>query len=359
MDGVLGLVARLAAHDLALLVIAGVIGALFIVSTAFCGYAILLRAGHQRRDRLWEGLRARWEAPVLAAIVDPEQVPVVHALVTPEHEMHFVHFVLEYSRRMRGEEQLTLQKLVEPYLDLIAERLGDRRAEVRTRAIQTLGTLGLPKYANELLAGLDDASPLVSMVAARYLARREFPEFAPAVIERLHRFEGWNRNFLASMLATMGPACSAALRSGLSDEQAPPWLRSVHAEALRMQIDPAAADVAITVLSTAKDIELIAALFRLLATVGRPEHVPVIREWCDSPDPIIRARALHALGALSSEEDIPLLVDAMYDESPWAALHATRGVREAGGKALLAEIARSEHPNAVLAAQILFAEAEA
>jgi hypothetical protein len=49
----------------------------------------------------------------------------------------------------------------------------------------------------------------------------------------------------------------------------------------------------------------------------------------------------------------------MDDPSPWAAMHAARGVREAGGERILAEIAESSHPNAELARQILFEEAGA
>lgn len=331
-----------------------VIGALFLVSLAFSGYAILLRARHQRRELLWNELSARWEGPVLAAIVDPDQIPAAQATVSEEHQLHFVRFVLEYSRRVRGAERRTLRTLVEPYLDGIAERASDRRSEVRTRAVQTLGSLGLPKYSKEVLAGLEDASPLVSMVAARYLARREFPEFAPAVMKHLHRFEGWNRRFLASMLATIGPEASPVLRSGLIDEDQPAWLRSVQAEALKMQLDPRAGDFAARALERAEDRDLVATLLQLLATVGRPEHIPIIRERCGSLDLVIRAQALHALGLLSDASEIPFLVEAMSDESPWAALHAARGVREAGGEEILAEIAKSDHPTAKLAGQILF-----
>jgi hypothetical protein len=146
------------------------------------------------------------------------------------------------------------------------------------------------------------------MVAARYLARREFPEFAPAVLKRLHRFEGWNRRFLASMLAEMGPEASPTLREKLADQNEPAWLRAVHAEALGMQLDLLAGDVAVEVLGTAEDRDLIVANLHLLAAVGRPDHLPVIRERCAVSDVVIRAQALHALGLLGDTEDVPLLL---------------------------------------------------
>ncbi|MDA1104291.1 MAG: HEAT repeat domain-containing protein [Gemmatimonadetes bacterium] len=352
------LAGSLTVSETALMVLVAVILALFAVTLAFSVYAVLLRSRHRRRDRLWEELSARWEAPVLAALVDADQIPAAQACVDEEHRLHFVRFVLEYTRRVRGEERRTLQKLVAPFLDGIAARAQDRRSEVRTRAIQTLGTLGLPKYSAEVLRGLEDPSPLVSMVAARYLARPEFPEFTPIVMKHLDRFEGWNPRFLASMLAKIGPEASSTLRDGLADEATPSWLRAVQAEALRMQLDPVAGDLAAAALPGTEDRDLISALLRLLAAVGRPTHVPIIRELCGSSDIIVRAQALHALGFLSNADDIPLLVAAMDDESPWAALHAARGVREAGGERELAELAESDHPHARLAGQVLFEEGE-
>jgi hypothetical protein len=358
VDDLSGFTATLTLPESAMMALSAVILALFVTSLIFSGYAVMLRAGHQRRDRTWRELSTRWEGPVLAAIVDPETIPAAQAMVDDEHRLYFVRFVLEYTRRVRGEERRRLQKLVAPFLDGVAERATDRRSEVRTRAIQTLGTLGLPRYSKEVLAGLDDPSPLVSMVAARYLARPEFPDLAPAVMKHLHRFEGWNRRFLASMLAAMGPEASPSLRDRLADQNEPAWLRAVHAEALAMQLDPVAGDVAVEALATAEDRELISALLRLLAAAGRPDHLPTIRERCVSQDVVIRAQALHALGLLGDENDLPLLVEAMDDPSPWAAMHAARGVREAGGRSILTEIAESDGPNASLAGQILSEEAD-
>lgn len=337
----------------ALVVLSVIIVALFAVTMAFSIYTIVLRIRNERRDRLWRDLTERWEAPVLDAIMEPEAVPAVWPQVPDRYRLHFVQFVLEYTRRVRGEERRTLARLAEPYLDSIAERLDDRRAEIRTRAVQTLGTLGLPKYADQVMAGLDDPSPLVSMVAARSLARRDHPEFAPVVMKHLARFDGWNPRFLASMLAAMGPEASQTFRQGLADPATPAWLRAVEAEALRMQLDPASGDIAVEALGNTTDRELVASLLRLIAAVGRPEHVSLIRGFCTDADPVIRAHALHALGELGTDADIPMLLDAMSDPSPWVALHAARGVREAGGSKMLVELARSDGVPARLAGQVL------
>jgi len=341
----------------ALLLVTLIVLGILLIAVLFSLYAILLRVGHSRRERLQAELRDRWEGPVLSAIADPARVSDVHPLIPRQYRMHFVQFVLDYARRVRGAERKTLRRLVEPYLDEIAERATHPRAEVRTRAVQTLGILGLPKYSKEVLAGLEDPSHLVSMVSARYLARPEFPEYGPALMEHLERFDGWNRFFLASMLAAMGPEVSPVLRDGLGDEGQPPWLRAVYAEALRMQVDARSADPAVEALSPGMGHrDLAASLLRLLAAVGRPEHIDAIRPLCQVEDEIVRAQAFHALGMLGDEKELPLLFHGMEDESPWAALHAARGAREAGGSAHLREIATGEGDRARLAGQVLYEE---
>lgn len=356
------LLARLgtdALSEAVLIVLVATTLALFVVSLAFSGYAIVLRVGHGARARRWARLTERWQEPLLEALVDPSAEAAVHALVEPGQRLHFVQFVLEYSRRVRGEERAVLRRLALPYLDEIAARTDHRRAEVRTRAVQTLGTLGLPAYAPRVLEALDDPSPLVSMVAARYLARREFPQFAGSVIDHLHRFEGWHRQFLGSMLAAMGPEVSARLRERLADFEAPRWLRAVMADALRQQLDPLAADSAAQALAETEDRELAVALLKLLAGVGRPEHASVVRRMVAATDFVVRAQALHALGVLGTEEDLPRLLEAVDDPSPWVALHAARGLRAAGARQALVQIAESGGEAAEVAGQVLYEEGAA
>jgi len=356
MDEIMAFVQALSVRDSGLLTLSAIIIALFVVTVAFCGYTLLLRWRNGRRDDLWERLRARWEQPVLGAISDPDTIPDVRAEVDARYRRHFVRFVLEYSRRVRGSERETLRRLVAPFLDEIAPQIRSPRPEVRARAVQTLGTLGLPRYADVVLDGLKDESPLVAMAAARYLARQEYAQYAPAILDQLQRFSSWNRSFLASMLANMGPAVLPALRDALGDGTQESWLRVVFAEALRMGLDPRAADVAADVLSSEHDRDLRASLLRLLAAVGRPEHLAVVRRLTDDDDEIVRAQALHALGVLGGEEHLPLLFAGMDDPSPWAKLHAARGVRDVGGRKLLEAMAGSAAPDAALAGQVLFEE---
>jgi HEAT repeat protein len=340
-------------QDAGLLALIAVIVALLVVTLAFSAYTVVLRLRHEARRRLRARLAGAWEGPVLRALADPDLAPQVHGAVEARYRLHFVQFALEYSRRVRGEERRTLRALARPYLAPLAGRASSRRAEVRVRAVQTLGALGLPGYEREVLAGLDDPSPVVAMVAARSLARAEFPEHAAPVLARLHRFDGWSPRFLAAMLAAMGPQIAGELRRGLADEGRPAWVRAVEAEALRIQKDLGAADVAARLLGQPQDPDLLIAALRLLEVVGRPEHAAAVRALCGSAHVMVRAYALHSLGTLGDEGDVPRLIEAMEDPSPWVAIHAARGVRQAGAEQLLAHLAASDHPSALLAAQVM------
>lgn len=342
-------------RDSALALVGTAVLLLVVLACAFAVYALALRARTNARERRWRRLVARWQEPVLNALLDPDRAGEVHARVAPADRLRFVRFVLEYSRRVRGEERETLRSLALPYLGPLEERSTSQSVEVRTRAIQTLGSLGIPEFAKVVLGALEDPSPVVAMVAARSLCRKEHPEYAPAVLRRLDRFDLWSREFLAAMLVGVGPDAAPALRVALADREQPPRVRAVAADALRLLRDLEAGDAAVAALDPEgeDDPELTASLLRLLATVGIPDHLPVIRARCTSTDPTVRAAACGALGTLAEDEDQQRLLGALSDPSPWVAMRAAQGLIAAGATPLLRDLADSDHPRATLAQQVL------
>lgn len=329
------------------------VAALFVVTLAFSAYAIALRLHHKARDRIRARFADRWRDRMLLAVADEDEAVALRESIREDERLYFVGFAVQYARRVRGEGREGLRGMVRPYLDQVATRADSPSVEVRARAIQTLGTLGLPEHSARVMSALDDPSPLVAMVAARALAQEESSEYAAAVLSRLARFQGWNRRFLAAMLAAMGARVAATLRDAFADPRGEPRARAVLAEALQIQGDPLAGDVAVEVLGSTTDQDLLASSLRLLHEIGRPEHAAAVRSLCASPDDVVRAQALRTLGSVGSEIDVPSLLEAMEDASPWAALNAARGVLEAGGARVLSEIAASGQPTAVLARQVL------
>lgn len=321
----------------ALLVVVGL--ALGGLALALAVYAVILRLANDRKARRRRELEGRWEEPLLAAMTDPEALPGLWDRVEERHRLHFVDYVLRFARRVRGDERTLLEAAAAPYLDLLVPRLSHRQTAIRVRAVQTLGHLGLPRFTGAVLGALDDPATLVAMVAARALARPEYVEHADALVGRLERFRRWSPGYLASLLAGIGPGAAELLRSTLADAGRAPWVRAVAAEALRQLADPAAADVAARVVEREGERELVAAALRLLARVGRPDHAAAVRGLTGSTDFVLRSGALTALGELGGEEDVPLLLEAVGDPSPWVAIHAARALRAGGRLDALAALA--------------------
>lgn len=337
--------------DLALLILGNLVFGAAAVGLAIV--AVALRISNDSIARRWTRLEKRWEPLSLEVVVGLTPPERLWALVGRKDRLRFVNYLLRFAKRVSGSERRIVDDLAAPYLDLLLPQLTRRTPERRARAVQTLSTLGSRRYMDVILRALDDASPLVAMVAARSLARTGSPEYAAGILGRMHRFDQWRPSFLASMLATMGPAVAPALRQALADRGYAPGVRAVAADALRELHDYVSADAAALVLDESTDRNLLAATLNLMAHVGRAEHLPAIRRHASSEEPILRARAITALGHVGAAEDLPFIVGAFHDDSSWVVLRAGEALLEAGATDKLTALARLESPRAQMAQQLL------
>jgi HEAT repeat protein len=336
-----------------LIVLSVVIAVLSALSLAFGVVALALRFANARKARRWGALERRWNTALLDVLSGDSTVDALQGLVGPRDHSYFLAFLLRLLRRLRGAERDTLIALAQPHLPAILWQLDSRIPEVRARAVQTLSLLGADAYRAAVLSALADRSPLVSMVAARALARGRDPQHAAAILHHLENFDEWSPRFLAAMLASMGPDAAAPLCDTLLDPSRPASVRAVAADALRALNDLHAADVAAAALGSATDRELVAACLRLLAALGRPEHLARIRPLLTSADPVARGAATRALASLGGAAERPQLRSALDDASPWVARAAAEGLLESGGVEVLRALAASDHPRAILAWQVL------
>jgi HEAT repeat protein len=272
----------------------------------------------------------------------------------PDRERsYFVGFLSQFIRRVRGPERRHLLDLAQPLLPTVRAQLTSRSAEVRARAVDTLGLLSRPGETAELVAALDDPSPLVAMVAARALTRERSPEHAVVIVRHLHRFQLWRPSYLAAMLAAFGPEIGPALREALADTREAPRTRAVAAAALTRLNDATAAAVAHQVLTRESDAMVLASVLRLLAKVGHAAHLPGIRAKVGAPEDDVRLAAVLALGALGDATDVPLLRVAIHDPSRWVAEHAARGLAAGAGREVLRSVIAEGGAEALIAREAL------
>ena len=334
--------------------------ALLVAALLFAATTLLLRLRNARKAARWRRVEAAWTPPLVEVLAGDRPPEELAARVAPADVLLFADFLLRFARRLRGAERGLLLRLARPCLPAVARRLASRNPERRARAVQTLALLGPETYGAELVRALDDRAPLVAMVAARALAAGRDPGHGAAVLAHLGRFGEWSPRYLASMLAGMGPEAGPALVDLLADSAAAPRLRAVAGDTLRLLKDLAAPGVAAAVLragqaaGAATDRELAASCLRLVAALGRPEHLESVRPLLASADDVIRAAATQALAQLAAGDaaDTAALARAASDPSPWVALEGARGLRRLGALATLDALAASGGPGALVARQV-------
>lgn len=336
-----------------LALISEVIGAFVLLCAAFGVSAVVLRLRNALVARRWARIEGEWEVRVLEAMTDDQPDRDMFARLSARERPYFVAFLSRFIRRVRGPERRHLLDLAQALLPMVRAQLASRSAETRARAVDTLGLLSRPGDTADLVAALDDPSPLVAMVAARALTRERSPEHARVIVQHLHRFQGWRPSYLAAMLAAFGSEIDGALREWLANRGEPARVRTVAALALARLNDPAAADVAYDVLATERDSGLLAAVLRLLAKVGRPEQLPGIRAKADAPEEAVRLAAVMALGVLGDASDIAVFTRALHDPSRWVAEHAARGLAAGGGRAVLESVVGGAGAAALIAREAL------
>ncbi len=346
-------VASLPLHDRIFLGVSLLVAVLLFLTLLFTSYALYLRGRNVLKERRWRGREERWTDLVLQVLSETAPPDTLRRGVGRGEQLAFLDFLLRYARRLRGPERRKLEELAVPFLPALIPQLREEDLYSRARAVQTLGSLGLPEYRKEVARALDDEAPFVAMVAARALASTGTPEDRTRIVERLHRFDHWSVEYLASLLTEMGPEVAPELRRVMASPDQPVRVRKVTAEALHDLHDLEAADAAAAALSGEGDPELQVSLLRILAKLGRPEHAERVRRYLRSESSPVRGVAFKALGILGGGDDLESLRAGLYDPSPWVALDAARALRRLGGEEGLRNLSGSDHPRAALAAQVL------
>lgn len=347
--------ASLGAQERFLLLAILLVVTLFVLAVLFAMAVVVLRAAHVRARRRMKALAEEWNACLLdcvGGVVPPE---AFHTQVHHGEELEALAFLLQFARRLRGDEARVLAQVAAPYIEHARHALRSRSPEERAFAVQALAAFGMQTQADAVLAALDDSSPYVAMTAAQALGRPEHAPHASLVMHRLWRFSHWSSDHLSAMLAKIGGAAAAPAREILRDPAQPSHARAVAADVLRRLNDVTSSDVAADLLREGSHLEpeLAAALLRLLAQVGRGEHIAVVRTTATAPNGMVRAQSMRTITALGGSAETPLLRHALLDESQWVAQEAARGLVRFGRADVLEALITDARPVALIARQAL------
>jgi HEAT repeat protein len=320
------------------------------------GLTFLLRLRNEREARLWNRLQSEWGPLLLEVLDDPDRLGALWGQVLEKDSLRFLEFILPYAQRMGGRELDTLRRAAEPFLPEVLDHLHHRQVGTRARAVQILGTLGLPRFVDEVKAAIQDPSPFVAAIAARLLAHGLGAEMASDLCRSLTRFETFRIWYLVDMVSAMGPDAIPVLRETLLGQGLPARTRAVAAHSLAALRDLGSADLSAELALREDDPELLAALLQLLSQVGTSKHAGAARAHVESGEFFVAAAAIRTLSELGGEEDLPTLIEKLTDASAWVRMAAARGVYRLGGKAVLSALVGSRDPAAPLFRQVLAEE---
>lgn len=338
--------------ELALQVLILTVVFLFVATLIIAMGVIFLRIKNNLLAKRYSRLEHSWEGQIMEALYSDDLEPP-ELLVKRRDRLFFVQYLYKFASRLRGQELEVIKAMANPVLPLIAKKLRSGYPELRARNINILATLGFPEFIEPIIETLKEDAPIVKMAAARILAHKDFPEHIDLILPELSHFDEWSMNFLASMLAEMGPQVAPRLREEVLNKNASVRVRIAAAEALRQVGDFAAADTVVKVLEAEEDPELSATCLKILRDMGTPRYRPLLLKLVNSPIEIIRIHALAALGSVGSEEDAEVLREGMNDTSSWVALQAARALQQTNNLAVLEALASSDHSRASVAQQIL------
>ena len=303
--------------------------AMLLVAIGFLVAASILRRSNNRKAAHWQGLERNWGMAV-ESIARGAVPQTLHAIVRAGERLILLDYLYKSNiSEARPDRRALHAELARPYLPELERRVRDGDVWQRARAIRTLAELGGGAHAAVIIAALDDPAPHVAMTAARTYARLGLGPIEP-LLERIERYQGWDRRLLRLTLASLGPTAAPTLHDRFADPQLAPRIRAVLADSLADLRFTGANDTALEVLSLEEDLDLKSAALRVIRAPVTERQRMVVRALCGSEDAVVRAQAVACLARIAGPADMAELERALADFSPWVVLNAKRGLSEHG-----------------------------
>lgn len=327
---------------------------LILVALGLALMTLRLHQSNEEKAQRWRDLEERWEPPLMKVLAGDDWPDSLLKDIKEGEQLFFIDFLMRYAEKLNGEPLKTVQKLAEPYLESIANRVIHGDAEQRSRAVLTLSTLAPERFSDKIKLALDDESPLVAMLAARSMAEQGRAGATPIILSKIERFRTWNQSYVISLLVSLSRENPEELRDELVKQEHDAWVKVVIIQSLGELNDWHSLPLCVDLLSQESDREVQAAALQVIGKLGHDGLKGIVRSKCHDKDFVIRLNAIKALSLLGDESDREILRAAIDDESQWIATQAAYGLKRSQNFAILKDLSESEHPRKELAAQVLY-----
>jgi PAS domain-containing protein len=304
--------------------------AMFAMVLVFMVAAWWLRRGNDRKAARWAALEARWQA-LLESIAAGELAEAkLHAQVSSGERLTFLDFLYkQVIREERAERVALCRRLAVPYLGTMAGRVRTGDIWQRARAVRTLAELWDGAHSGAIVEALDDPAAHVAQTAARAYARLGLGP-VDALLDRLDRYQPWDRRLLRQTLAAVGPEGAPRLLASLRNPAVAAPIRVICADALAALSCLQCNETALELLRSESDVELRAAALRLLRGDVTDEQLEAVRALRLSPEPVLQGQAVACLARIGKANDLTDLEADLNHSSPWVRFNAARGLKQRG-----------------------------
>lgn len=312
----------------ALVVAIAIIGAVFLALTTL----IVLNKGWRESRTRWHRVRRHALEPRVLSFVHGEQPSILPRFpggIGPLDRPVLEEVLLSLVQRVRGIERDRIRKAIEElgYVDRFVGKLASRRWWDRAQGAEKLGLAGASRATSRLIAAMGDPVPEVRIRAAKALGIIGGKAAMKPLIEALDERNRWSSIRIADILADMGVEVVTELTTNFPLLQPAGKLaaldilgrvRSLHvAPWLRERVaDP--------------DPDVRARACHALGAIGDPDAGPVLRAALRDAEWPVRAMAAKALGKTRQLEAVPDLCEAMRDREWWVRSNSARALQAMG-----------------------------
>lgn len=324
-------------------------GVVVVTGAAIVAVRVLRKIRHRRRDALAAGPRRA----LLAFVADNGEHGSHDLVAIPDDAWSAAEpGALALLGKLRGEAHLAL---VSVFLERGVARtalrdLRSRSRVRRARAAQVLGDLELRQAVPELCRLLGDRHPEVRVVAVRALGRIGDPAAAWRIIASLDRADPVPSLLATHTLVQLGAEAEVTLSAALDHPQA--RVRAVCLDALGLLGAAGSVHRIARVLREDTHLDVRVAAAMNLGRLGTRSALEPLTQALNPARPAaLRAAAARALGELGAPGAVPTLAGLLGDEEfqvAHEAAHALRRLGQPGAAALVATV-EAERSRAALA----------
>lgn len=298
---------------------------LFLASSALL-FAVVI--GHRiivtARERRQESFFQTWRQTIIDNLF---QMPETLSAVAAEDTISFMLLWNNLQDTLQGEPKEQLNVLARALeIDKRAVRLlGSRSMSLRLLAISTLGHLKHHASWRQLEKDVWSRSMTLAIHALHALSRIDANRAVEMIVSFLIQTEDWPEYRIANILYEMGPSSfSKALGEAVLTVQPEKQVRLLNM--MRYADRAVALPLARQLLQNSSSEDVLAACLHLLELFGDSRELAVVKRMLKHNSPVVRIRAVSALGQMAGEEDIKDLEECLRDQTWWVRYRAALAI---------------------------------